>query len=392
MPERRFPWSAALTAILVVAVAWQVATHRPPGDLATEIGSQIRCPVCQGVPISDSPTLMARDMMVILEESLAAGATRDEAIATVLGAYPGSLLLEPRLGADTVALWLVPALAVVGGLGLALTVRRSRGGLDDSATRDELQRRLADARADLDELSVQVAAGEVAPDAAGHLRRAYEAEIADLESALREATRPSHPLPRSPRRVAIGATVVVVSLLGVVVAAEAFLVDRPTTASGVAGVLSGDPDDYSNETLAAVIAANLDHPMIDGMRLALAERYFGDADYSSAFPYYLDIARSDNATDAQAATALTRLGWMAFDGNGEVGTALALLGQARALAPSDPFPLYLEGIVRWCGQGDGVAAAEAFRTVLAADLGDESIRSRVEADLAAAGAGQECGG
>ena len=392
MPRvRRGGWSLAVTLALAAALTWQVATHRPPTDPVTEIGSQIRCPVCQGVPIADSPTPMARDMMLTLEEALAAGATREEAIAAVLGAYPGSLLLEPRLGADTVALWLVPALAVVGGIGLALTVRRSRAGSGEAETTAELERRLAAARADLEELSVQVAGGDIETAVADHLRRAYLAEIAELEAARREGGRAAAPpLPRSPRRVAVGAAVVVGSLMAVVAAAGAFLVERPTAVSGVAGALSGDPDDFSNETLAAVIAANADHPQIDGMRLALAERYFAAADYSAAFPYYLEIARSPNASDTQAATALTRLGWMAFDGNGEVDTALALLAEAEALVPADPFPRYLEGIVRWCGQGDAAAAARLFRQVLDGDIGDQAVRARVEADLAAAAAGKEC--
>ena len=69
-----------------------------------------------------------------------------------------------------------------------------------------------------------------------------------------------------------------------VLVAGAFIVDRPDQSSGVADV-AADPSSFSNETLAAVVAANQDHPQIDGMRLALAERYFEEGDYQSAFPY-----------------------------------------------------------------------------------------------------------
>lgn len=82
---------------------------------------------------------------------------------------------------------------------------------------------------------------------------------------------------------------------------------------------------------------------------------------------------------------------MTYAGNGEVDTALELLAQARELVPDDPFPLYLEGLVEWCGRGDAAAGAEAFRQVLRNDLGDDAVRRQVEADLAAAEAGEACG-
>ncbi|HEX7100390.1 MAG TPA: cytochrome c-type biogenesis protein [Acidimicrobiia bacterium] len=387
---RSIPWSVISIVVMAAALVVLIATYRPPADTAEEIGSLIRCPVCQGVPISESPAPMARDMMEILRRELAEGASRQEAIDAVLGAYPGSLLLEPPVSASTLALWGVPLGALVVGLGLALTLRRSR--LDTSTLLEEAEarQRLEQIRADLEELAAQQASGEIDAEAARHLREGYEAELAETHAALRQlASAPDAPLPRSTTRAVAGAALVVGALVVVVLVAGAFIVDRPDQSSGVADV-AADPSSVSNETLAAVIAANEDHPQIDGMRLALAERYYEEGDFQSSFPYYFDVASSDKATPAQAATALTRLGWMAYSGNGEVDTALDLLAQARELVPDDPFPLYLEGLVRWCGRGDASAGAEAFRQVLSHDLGDETVRQQVEADLAAAEAGETC--
>ncbi len=387
---RAVPWSVLSIVAMAIALVALVSTYDPPADAAEEIGSLIRCPVCQGVPIADSPSPMARDMMAILRQSLDEGATRQEAIEAVLGAYPGSLLLEPEVNASTLALWLIPVVALVGGGGLVLTLRRGRRASDVVPERREIEDRLAAVRADLDELALQEAAGDIDQEAAHHLRAAYQTEFTEAQTALAELQPVAEPLARSPRRVAIGAAVIVVALAAIVVAAGAFLVDRPDTTSGVAGALEGDPSDYSNETLAAVIAANQDHPQIDGMRLALAERHFAEGDYQSAFPYSLDVASSDLAARPQVATALTRLGWMADDGNGEVDTALDLLAQARTVAPEDPFPLYLEGIVTWCGNDDAAAAAAAFREVLASGVEDAEVRRQVEGDLAATEAGEAC--
>lgn len=388
---RSFPWGVVSVVVMAVVLTVLIFTYQAPADQAEELGSRIRCPVCQGVPIADSPAPMARDMMALLRQTLEEGATTDEAIDAVLGAYPGSLLLQPELSAETVALWLIPLLTLIIGGGSVLTLRRGQAGADLATERHELIQRQRQVQNDLDDLAGQEAVGEVDEEAARHLRLAYQAELAEVQTALREAPpAAASTLPRSRVRVAVGAVLMVGSMIGVVALAGAFLVDRPGTASGVVGGLEGDPTEFSNETLAAVIAANEDHPQINGMRLALAERLFEEGDYQGAFPYYLDVASSENSTDAEAATALTRLGWMAFDGNGEVETALQLLGEARELMPDDPFPIYIEGLVAWCGASDPAAAAEDFRQVLSMDLGDTTVRSQVESDLAAAQAGEEC--
>lgn len=388
---RSVPWAVVSTALLTAAVVLAVATYRPVADTAADLGSRIRCPVCEGVPIADSPAPMAVDMMALLTERIDEGATRQEAIDAVLGAYPGSLLLDPTASGSTIVLWLVPAGAIAAGLALALTVRRSRKGLDQGAERVELEHRLTHIRNDLDDLAAQVATGDIDLAAAHHLRQAYSAELVEAKRALSStAAAGGEPPPRSPRRVAIGATMVVVSLGVIVIVAGFFITDRPDAFSGVAEAKPTDAADYSNETLAAVIAANEDHPDIDGMRLALAERLFEEAEYQTAFPYYLAVAQSEDATSGQAATALTRLGWMAYDGNNEVDTALALLAQAQEIAPEDPFPLYLHGLVTWCGAGDPAAGAVAFRRVLEMTRLDEPTRAQVEGDLARAEAGEPC--
>ena len=148
---------------------------------------------------------------------------------------------------------------------------------------------------------------------------------------------------------------------GALVAVGQFRQDRADDdlLSGIAGG-SVDPDSISNETLEAVIAANLDNPEIGGMRLALANRYFEERNYQKAFPHYQAVL-DGTPTPIQAAEAYTRLGWMVYDGNGEVDLGLSLIDNALEIAPGDPFALYLKGRVLWCGQGDNDAAASRLQ-------------------------------
>jgi Tfp pilus assembly protein PilF len=155
-------------------------------------------------------------------------------------------------------------------------------------------------------------------------------------------------------------------------------------------VSNQDLSEVSNETMEAVIAANADDPQVNGMRLALAERYFEARDYRAAFPHYLTVAEDPGATSAEAITALVRLGWMAYDGNGEVETATRLLDEALAIDPASDVALYVRARVRWCGAGEAGEAVTVFRDLLGdPDLSDET-RAQVQSDLSLAESGEEC--
>jgi Tfp pilus assembly protein PilF len=198
------------------------------------------------------------------------------------------------------------------------------------------------------------------------------------------------PAGRSRARLITGGVVLVLVFAGIVVVAANSLQDRPAAAAGAADVGAQDLSDISNETMEAVIAANVDDPQINGMRLALAERYFEAGDYRSAFPHYLEVAEDPGASDPEAITALVRLGWMAFDGNGEVDTATRLIDEALVIDPSSQLARYVRARVLWCGAGDESQAVETFEGLLAEpDLATET-RTQVEADLDAARAGEDC--
>jgi tetratricopeptide (TPR) repeat protein len=185
--------------------------------------------------------------------------------------------------------------------------------------------------------------------------------------------------------------VALVALFAIVIGvAGNFLQEREGATAGVADLTEDDLADVSNETMEAVIAANLDAPQINGMRLALAERYYEEGDYRSAFPHYLAVAQSENATNTEAAASLTRLGWMAYEGNGEVETAIQLLDQALAIEPGSPVALYLKGRVQWCGAGDAETAVVMFEEVLENPELPVNSRTEIQAALDRASSGAAC--
>jgi cytochrome c-type biogenesis protein CcmH len=333
MSERaRTVTTASVIAVLTVALLLLVSTHPAHIDRVEAIGSRIKCPVCQGESIANSPSQMAEDMMALIGERVASGAGDEQIVDELLSSYSGALLLDPPASGSTLLLWLAPLAAVATGLGVILWWKRHPG--------------------------------EAEPEPA-------------------RAT-------RSRSRLLIGALVLVAAFAGIVVVAGNSLQDRVSSAAGVADLGEEDLSQVSNETMEAVIAANADNPQVNGMRLALAERYFEEGDYRSAFPHYLVVAEDPNAAESQAITALVRLGWMAFDGNGEVETATRLIDEALAIDPESEIALYMWARVRWCGAGEANEAASAFSRLLdEPDLAPET-RTQIETDLTLAQTGEGC--
>jgi tetratricopeptide (TPR) repeat protein len=126
------------------------------------------------------------------------------------------------------------------------------------------------------------------------------------------------------------------------------------------------------------------------MRLALAERYFEAGDYRAAFPHYFAVASSPQATDDEVAAALIRLGWMAWDGNRELETAVGLFDQALAMDPSSSTAKYFKGLVLWCGGVDLDTAAGLFQEVLEDSQLTEDVKAPIRASFDAVSRGETC--
>jgi cytochrome c-type biogenesis protein CcmH len=87
-----------------------------------EVGSLLRCPVCQGLSIADSPASMAQKMKARVRELLAAGYDQEQILAYFERSYGEFVRLEPPRRGINWLVWLSPP--VVLGLG-AVLIRRA---------------------------------------------------------------------------------------------------------------------------------------------------------------------------------------------------------------------------------------------------------------------------
>ncbi len=89
------------------------------------IAATLRCPVCQGESIQDSPAELAQQMRAVVRERVRAGQTPEEIKAYFVSKYGEWILLEPRMTGLNVLLYVLPVALIVGGLALvAILVRR----------------------------------------------------------------------------------------------------------------------------------------------------------------------------------------------------------------------------------------------------------------------------
>jgi cytochrome c-type biogenesis protein CcmH len=79
-----------------------------------EVGLKLRCPTCQGLSIADSPA--AGDMRELIREQLKAGKTPAEVEAYFVSRFGDWILLKPPATGFNLALYVMPAVLILGGL------------------------------------------------------------------------------------------------------------------------------------------------------------------------------------------------------------------------------------------------------------------------------------
>ena len=94
---------------------------------ARDLSRELRCMVCQNESIDDSDAPLARDLRLLVRERIAAGDSDHQVMDFLVARYGQFVLLKPRFERETLLLWLLPPLVLVGG-GLALWLQARRRG------------------------------------------------------------------------------------------------------------------------------------------------------------------------------------------------------------------------------------------------------------------------
>jgi cytochrome c-type biogenesis protein CcmH len=90
----------------------------------TAVASTLRCPVCQGESIQDSPSQLAQQMRAVVRDRLRAGESPEQIKAYFVGRYGEWILLEPKMTGLNIVLYVLPVVLVLGGLALVVMLVR----------------------------------------------------------------------------------------------------------------------------------------------------------------------------------------------------------------------------------------------------------------------------
>tara|TARA_R110002020_G_scaffold36451_12_gene109633 strand:+ start:437 stop:898 length:462 start_codon:yes stop_codon:yes gene_type:complete len=92
---------------------------------ARDLSAELRCLVCQNQSIDDSDADLARDLRLLVRERLVAGDSDAAVLQYLVDRYGEFVLLNPRVNAHTMLLWIAaPTLLLIGLVTLFILSRR----------------------------------------------------------------------------------------------------------------------------------------------------------------------------------------------------------------------------------------------------------------------------
>ncbi|MDJ0664132.1 MAG: cytochrome c-type biogenesis protein CcmH [Acidimicrobiia bacterium] len=119
-------WSVSAVALLIIVVGLLPGeADADPDQREQYLSERIACPWCDGQSLAESDSPVARDLVVIMREKIDAGWSDGEIYDFFASSYGEQVVLDPPLTGWGVALWAVPAAALVTG-GWVIWKRQSR--------------------------------------------------------------------------------------------------------------------------------------------------------------------------------------------------------------------------------------------------------------------------
>ena len=126
---QRSPLFIALAALAIVGAVWSfVFLQNPPqpslDQRVHDVASQLRCPVCQGESVADSPSQLSQQMRGVIRQQLQSGKSEQEVIQYFRTSYGDQIVWSPPWQGFTLLAWLVPIGLLLAGIILLSFVLR----------------------------------------------------------------------------------------------------------------------------------------------------------------------------------------------------------------------------------------------------------------------------
>ena len=129
LPTMRWVGATLAISLVIVALIWSFTflTNPPTRTLdqrVHDVASQLKCPICQGESVADSPSLLAQQMRGVIRQQLQSGKSEQEVIQYFQDRYGSQIVWSPPWQGFALLAWLVPIALLLGGAILLFFVLR----------------------------------------------------------------------------------------------------------------------------------------------------------------------------------------------------------------------------------------------------------------------------
>ena len=114
----------AMALVVALPVGAQSVADSILEARTTAVAAELRCPVCQGLSIQDSPSELSQEMRGMVRDQLRAGKTPAEVKAFFVSKYGEWILLTPTAQGFNLLLYILPFALLLGGAAVIVVVVR----------------------------------------------------------------------------------------------------------------------------------------------------------------------------------------------------------------------------------------------------------------------------
>ena len=118
-----------LALIAIIGAIWSfmilnTAQNETLDQRVQDVASQLKCPICQGESVANSPSQLAQEMRGVIRQQLQAGKSEQQVVQYFVDRYGSQIVWSPPWQGFTLLAWLVPIALLLGGAALLLLVLR----------------------------------------------------------------------------------------------------------------------------------------------------------------------------------------------------------------------------------------------------------------------------
>ena len=147
-----------IAIVTVVAAIWSYVLLIAPAPESLDqrvhdVASQLKCPVCQGESVADSPSTISQQMRAVIRQQLQQGQSEQQIIQYFVSRYGSNILWSPPKQGFTMLAWVIPiAILLCGALLLVLVMRGWLAGARAMKPSEAGEGVASDTQLDADEL------------------------------------------------------------------------------------------------------------------------------------------------------------------------------------------------------------------------------------------------